>query len=135
MGKEVIRVVAAVISDEGRYLIAQRQATAVLPLLWEFPGGRVEDGESDGDALEREVRWRIGVGVQVGDKLGDHVHEYEHYDVHLAMYSCTVVAGEHPQANNVNDLRWVPSAELGNYEFPPADERTMNKLLGRYGSA
>ena len=76
MGKEVIRVVAAVIEHEGRYLITQRQANAVLPLLWEFPGGRVEPGEDEAVALKREVRGRIGVDVVVGAKLGEHLHEY-----------------------------------------------------------
>ena len=51
-----IRVVAAVLSRDGRYLITQRRPTAALPLLWEFPGGRVEPGESDSDALKREIR-------------------------------------------------------------------------------
>ena len=60
MGKDVIRVVAAVIEREGRYLITQRNAGAVLPLLWEFPGGRVESNESEEDALKREVKMRIG---------------------------------------------------------------------------
>ena len=55
-----IRVVAAVVELEGRYLITQRRSTAVLPLLWEFPGGRVEDGETDAHALKREVRHRLG---------------------------------------------------------------------------
>lgn len=135
MAKETIRVVAAVIAHEGRYLITQRKPSAVLPLLWEFPGGRVEEGETDEHALAREVEWRIGVPLQVGDKLGDHVHEYADYDVHMAMYSCSLPDGEHPKAVNVNDLRWVPSADLGEYEFPPADEKTMNKLLGRSGTA
>ena len=58
---KTIRVVAAVIERGGHYLITQRRATAVLPLSWEFPGGRVEDGETDHDALRREVRHRIGV--------------------------------------------------------------------------
>lgn len=130
MGKEVIRVVAAVVEDEGRYLITQRKPTAVLPLLWEFPGGRVEMGESDEDALEREVEWRIGVRVEVAGKLGDHIHEYEHYDIHMTMYECHLLEGPQPRAVNVNDLLWVPSTKLGDYEFPPADEKTMDKLLG-----
>ena len=70
MAKEVIRVVAAVIERGGRYLITQRNAGAVLPLLWEFPGGRVEEGESDEDALTREVKMRIGADVTVGEKIG-----------------------------------------------------------------
>ena len=57
---QTIRVVAAVIENGGRYLITQRRPTAVLPLLWEFPGGRVEAGETDQDALQREVRHRLG---------------------------------------------------------------------------
>ena len=74
MGKEVIRVVAAVIEHEGRYLITQRNANAVLPLLWEFPGGRVEPDENETSCLVREVRGRIGVDVIVGAKLGEHLH-------------------------------------------------------------
>jgi len=130
MGKEVIRVVAAVIEDGGRYLIVQRMPYAVLPLLWEFPGGQVEMDETAEQALVREVRWRVGAGVEVGEKLGEHVHEYERYDVHLTMYACRLPAGQQPKPVNVHDLRWVASADLRDYDFPPADEQTMSKLLG-----
>lgn len=130
MGKKVIRVVAAVIEQDGRYLITQRNAAAVLPLLWEFPGGRVEPDESDEDALIREVLGRIGVEVTISGKLGEHHHTYHRYDVHLTMFACTLEEGRLPRPVNVNDLRWVPAAELRNYEFPPADEKTMDKLLG-----
>ncbi len=130
MGKDVIRVVAAVIEQDGRYLITQRNAAAVLPLLWEFPGGRVEPDETDEEALVREVRGRIGVEVTVRDKLGEHHHTYQRYDVHMTMFSCTLEDGRHPRPVNVNDLCWVTSSELKNYEFPPADEKTMDRLLG-----
>lgn len=130
MPKEVIRVVAAVIEHEGRYLITQRNATAVLPLLWEFPGGRVEHGETDQAALEREVRGRIGVPVVVGDKVGEHVHEYARYEVHMVMFSCRLYERAVPYPAAVADLRWVTSREFLDYEFPPADETTMSKLLG-----
>jgi 8-oxo-dGTP diphosphatase len=130
MGKEVIRVVAAVIEHDGRYLITQRNANAVLPLLWEFPGGRVEPNESEPAALRREVKGRIGVDVEVGGKLGEHLHEYTHYDVHLTLYSCKIHVGQNPYPASVNDLRWVTSREFLDYDFPPADEKTMSKLLG-----
>ncbi|MCG8421690.1 MAG: (deoxy)nucleoside triphosphate pyrophosphohydrolase [Proteobacteria bacterium] len=130
MSRDEIRVVAAVIEQDGRYLITQRNAAAVLPLLWEFPGGRVEPGESDEEALIREVRGRIGIDVVIDGKIGEHHHTYSHYDVHLTMYACTIEDGIHPRPVNVNDLRWVRSAELRDYEFPPADENTMDKLLG-----
>ena len=123
MGKEVIRVVAAVIEHDGRYLITQRNKNAVLPGLWEFPGGRVEPDEP-------EVKGRIGVEVIVGTKLGEHLHDYTTYQVHLTMYSCKLPAEARPYPATVADLRWVTSREFLDYDFPPADEKTMSKLLG-----
>ena len=122
--------VAAVIEHDGRYLITQRNANAVLPLLWEFPGGRIEGDESERDALIREVAGRIGVEVEVGPKLGEHVHDYTDYCVQLTMYSCALPAEARPYPASVADLRWVTSREFLDYDFPPADETTMSKLLG-----
>jgi 8-oxo-dGTP diphosphatase len=130
MTKEVIRVVAAVIEHDGRYLITQRNANAVLPMLWEFPGGRVEPDESETTALSREVRLRIGVDVIVGAKLGEHLHDYTTYQVQLTMYKCQLQAEARPYPAAVADLRWVTSREFLDYDFPPADEKTMSKLLG-----
>lgn len=130
MSKRVIRVVAAVIERDGAYLITQRQESAVLPLLWEFPGGRVEPGETDIGALSREVFHRISAEVIVEDKLGEHLHEYDAYDVHLSLFACRLPEGVEPTPNNVKEIRWVSSSELDDYEFPPADQSTMSKLLG-----
>lgn len=130
MNKRVIRVVAAVIERGGSYLITQRKESAVLPLLWEFPGGRVEAGETDVDALQRELRHRIGVEVQVEDKLGEHLHEYDAYDVHLSLFACALPEGVEPRAEGVKEARWVSSEDLESYPFPPADQSTMSKLLG-----
>lgn len=124
-----IRVVAAVIANEGRYLITQRRPTAVLPLMWEFPGGRVEAEESDADALKREVIHRISVQIEVGELISYVSHPYEHYVVDLHLYECRVVSGE-LRAVNVQDFRWVKSDEFDQYPFTPADEASMNKLLG-----
>src|SRR6185369_12839853 len=68
MSGKHIRVVAAVIEREGSYLITQRRETAVLPLLWEFPGGRVEENEGDEDALRRELRERLDTDAKIGRK-------------------------------------------------------------------
>jgi 8-oxo-dGTP diphosphatase len=124
-----IRVVAAVIAKEGRYLITQRRPTAVLPLLWEFPGGRVEPGESDGQALKREVKHRLSVEIKVGHLISFLSHPYERYDVDLYLYECQIVSGE-LQAENVQEYKWVTSAEFDKYPFTPADEASMTKLLG-----
>jgi 8-oxo-dGTP diphosphatase len=129
---KTIRVVAAVIERGGHYLITQRRATAVLPLSWEFPGGRVEDGETDRDALRREVRHRIGVDIAPGKLMSFVSHPYERYVVDLYLYECQLLQGE-PSSINVNDFRWVESSEFDRYPFTPADEASMSQLLGESG--
>jgi len=124
-----IRVVAAVIERDSCYLITQRRPSAVLPLMWEFPGGRVEPGESDSDALSREVRHRLGVEVEPGQLISFVSHPYARYVVDLYLYECRLTAGE-PTELNVNAFKWVSSAEFDQYPFTPADELSMNKLLG-----
>ncbi len=126
--KQRIRVVSAAVMREGRYLITQRSEKSVLPLLWEFPGGRVEGHEGDGPALVRELQHRLGVAATVGEHLSATEREYDKYIVELHLYRCEL-AGT-PQARNVKDLRWVASSELTDYEFTPADEASMDALLG-----
>ena len=124
-----IRVVAAVLEQDGRYLITQRRTTAVLPLMWEFPGGRVEDGETDAHALKREVLHRLGAEIEVGKLISFVSHPYEHYVVDLFLYECTLKSPK-LEGHNVNAFKWVTSNEFDQYPFTPADEASMNKLLG-----
>jgi 8-oxo-dGTP diphosphatase len=126
---KTIRVVAAVMAKDGRYLVTQRRPTAVLPLLWEFPGGKVEAGESDLQALKREVKHRVGVEVEPGAQISSVSHEYEHYTVELHLYDCRITHGE-PSAVNVHQFRWVESDDFDRLPFTPADEASMTKLLG-----
>jgi 8-oxo-dGTP diphosphatase len=125
----MIRVVAAVVQKNERYLITQRRPNAVLPLLWEFPGGKVEPGESDADALRREMLERLGADVEVGQLISFVSHPYEHYTVDLHLYECRLRADTlEPRA--VNAFQWVTSGEFDRYPFTPADEASMTKLLG-----
>ena len=125
----IIRVVAAVIERDGCYLITQRRPSAVLPLMWEFPGGRVETNESDEEALGREVRHRLGVEIEVLELMNFVSHSYDKYTVKLFLYACRHALGE-PQSLNVHEFRWVSSAEFDSVSFTPADERSMSQLLG-----
>ncbi len=124
-----IRVVAAVVERGGCYLITQRRATAVLPLLWEFPGGRVESGETDQQAVKRELLHRIGADVDVGKLISFVSHPYDHYVVDLFLYECVLVA-DALESRAVSAFKWVASADFDQYSFTPADEASMNKLLG-----
>lgn len=124
-----IRVVAAVIQQDELYLITQRRPTAVLPLLWEFPGGRVEGDESDEEALVREVRHRLDVELSVGRLISYINHPYDRYIVDLHLYECRIRKGE-LTTQNVNAFAWVRSNEFEKYLFTPADEASVAALLG-----
>ena len=124
-----IRVVGAMIERDGRYLITQRPATATLPLLWEFPGGRVEPGETDQLALAREVLELVGLVVEADDRVIHVEHAYEAYDIDFCVYRCLLRSGT-PRHDRINDHRWVLPRELDGYQFPPADEKSIALLLG-----
>ena len=130
MAASHVRVVAAVIRREDRYLITQRRASAVLGELWEFPGGKVEHGETEEDALKREVRERVDVDVEVGACIARRVHEYDGYSVDLALFQTSIIGPADPKPVRVSDCRWVKSAEFESYRFPAADQATMDLLLG-----
>ena len=116
--------------EPGRYLITQRSKTASLPLLWEFPGGRVNDGEAEVDALRRELHERLGLDVTVGELAMATHHDYETYAVDFRVFHCQLAkAGQEPHHQRVNDHRWVALDEMGEFKFPDADARTLARLL------
>ncbi len=123
-----ITVVGAMIERDGKYLITQRKPTATLPLLWEFPGGRVEPGETDAQALARELREEMDLVVEVDDQVMHVQHSYPDYDIDFRVYRCRITGGEIRHLR-VHDHRWVAPADLDDYEFPPADQKTFEQLL------
>ena len=123
-----VRVVAGMIEKDGRYLITQRRPGATLPLLWEFPGGRVEEGESDEAALARELLEEMCLTVAVNERVIHVEHSYADYDIDFRVYRCALIAGTIRHIR-VHDHRWVMPTELDRYEFPAADEKTMRLLL------
>ena len=124
-----IRVVTAEIRRGAHYLITQRLPTSTLPLLWEFPGGKVPDDDSAEGVLVRLLRDKLGVHAEVGDLVMEVVHEYDHYTVDMQVYRCEIPLEEELSLNDVHDVRWVTPAEFGQYEFPGADETTISQLL------
>ncbi|MBQ9070191.1 MAG: (deoxy)nucleoside triphosphate pyrophosphohydrolase [Clostridia bacterium] len=120
-------VVAALIWDDDKFMICQRPAHKARGLLWEFVGGKVEQGETKEQALIRECREELAITLSVGDVFMDVVHEYPDQTVHLTLFSATIAEGE-PQNLEHNDIRWITSNEIPNYEFCPADEEILKRL-------
>jgi 8-oxo-dGTP diphosphatase len=124
-----IRVVAALLqSEDGKVLITQRRPQAFMPLKWEFPGGKVEPGETDEQALARELKEELDIQVEVGRHFMGLKHAYPDFEVDFHVYSCTITSGDLRKVA-VNDYRWVPISDLETFEFPPADQPTVEQLL------
>jgi 8-oxo-dGTP diphosphatase len=120
-------VAAAVVRREGRILITRRLDRGHLAGFWEFPGGKVEEGEAPEDALVRECREECAIDVEVRDILEVTFHRYARKNVLLLFYDCALVRGE-VQHVQVADHAWVTAAELDGYELPPPDARLVAKL-------
>ena len=120
-------IVAAIIRRDDLILITKRPDNVHLAGLWEFPGGKVESGESLEAALHREIREELGVEITVDREFFSVAHEYPDKSVHLHFFDCTILRGE-PQPLEVADLRWVKTGELVDFEFPPADVELIRRL-------
>ncbi len=120
-------VAAAVIIKDGRVLLTRRAEGQHLAGLWEFPGGKLEAGESPEEALVRECREECGIEVEVGQILDVTHHRYPEKDVLLLFYRCALHSGEvrHLQ---VADHAWVAPVDLDRYPLPPADERIVGRI-------
>lgn len=115
-----IRVVAALIRQGGLVLLTQRKPGRHLGLSWEFPGGKVEAGETDDEALRRELQEELGVTVVVGSRCFETRHNYGAREMHLLVYRCKLTEGE-PRAIDVNAFEWVPETKIQERSFLPAD--------------
>lgn len=126
-------VVAALIWQGDKFMICQRPAHKARGLLWEFVGGKVEEGETKQQALIRECREEIAVTLSVGDVFMDVTHEYPDLTVHLTLFHATIAEGI-PQKIEHNDIKWITPAEIDGYDFCPADVEILDKLRQTYQS-
>ena len=125
-------VVAALIWEGNRFMICQRPPHKARGLLWEFVGGKVEEGETGEAALIRECREELDVTVSVGDVFMDVVHEYPDLCVHLTLFNARITEGE-PKMLEHNDIRWITPDEIESYDFCPADEEILKKISEVFG--
>lgn len=128
----VIPVVAGLIERDGRLLIAGLFKPAYQGFLWEFPGGKLEDGESPEAALERELMEELGIKTRAG-RVYDvvrHVYPETGRDVLVMFYRAKILLGE-PRPLDGQRIEWVRPEDLGQYPFAPADARVIERLLGQ----
>lgn len=127
----MVEVVAALVWDNDKFMICQRPANKARGLLWEFVGGKVEAGETKKEALVRECREELAIGISVGSVFMDVVHEYPDITVHLTLFNGTIVEGV-PQMLEHNDIKWITPREIPRYEFCPADKEILAKIISAY---
>ena len=124
---KITEVVAALIWDGKKFMICQRPAHKARGLLWEFVGGKVEQGETKENALIRECREELDVTLSVGGVFMDVVHEYSDLTVHLTLFNATIAEGI-PKKLEHNDIRWITPSEIPNYDFCPADVEILKRI-------
>ncbi len=142
---KTVVVSAAVLIEQGRVLLSQRQSGTHLAGAWEFPGGKVEAGEDPRDALRRELREELGIEARVGEIVDVTFHRYEDEDkgapgggkaVLLLFFEAEREPGSpEPRALEVAAVRWSGGDELDEKEFPPADVAVLGKVRGRLAAA
>ena len=120
-------VAIAVIEKEGNYLITQRLPNDSFGGYWEFPGGKVNSGETLQDCLAREIQEELGVAIAVGRTLTVVEHEYPARTIRLHCFLCRILSGE-PKAVECAGWRWVAAAELAQFRFPPASGPIIEAL-------
>ena len=128
LSESPLLVAAAVIRDGKRVLIAKRSAEGAFPSMWEFPGGKIEAGESPEEALARELLEELGIQVRVGRIYDVILHRYDLFSVLLLFYRCEIVDGD-PSPVGCDEVRWVPRTALSSYEFLPADRPIVRRLV------
>ena len=125
------RIAIAVVEHHGRFLIGQRPEGVPLAGLWEFPGGKIEAGETPQAAAARECLEETGLTVEVGQPYDAVSHEYEHDAVRLLFFHCHPMGELTPMSER---FRWVSAVELLDYRFPAANSRLIERLAATPGT-
>ena len=118
---DAIRVVAAAILRDGRVFCARRGPGMRHAGRWELPGGKVESGEGDPDALRRELVEELGVQVTVGALLAENLHSYPSATVRLVAYACALEGAGEPELREHDEARWLAPEQLRDVDWADAD--------------
>lgn len=129
--KKRINVVGAVLTQGTKILAAQRGEGMSLAGMWEFPGGKIEDGETPQEALRRELEEELLCSAEIGEKVETTEYEYDFGIVILTTFFGTIVDKE-PTLTEHSEVRWVEAAELGNLPWAPADIPAVDRVVAHF---
>jgi mutator protein MutT len=124
----MIKVSVAVINKDGKFLIAKRVENDPLRDKWEFPGGKVEPGETPEECVRREVFEELGINVEIGEFICSIEHHYDHEPVELFAYNVQYTSGN-LDSGYYQEMKWVKPGDLSSYEFPEANLPIVEKLV------
>lgn len=126
--KKRIPVVGAVLIQDGKVLAAKRGADKSMGGYWEFPGGKIEGGETPEAALARELKEELLIEASIGEHVTTTEHEYDFAVIILSTYYCELVSGT-PKLTEHEEVRWVEPAQLGELMWAPADIPAVEKIM------
>jgi 8-oxo-dGTP diphosphatase len=122
--------VAVIWNDQGKILIDRRRLEGLMGGLWEFPGGKIEPGETVEQCIQREIQEELGIGIEVGEHLITIEHTYTQLRVTLTVHHCRHITGI-PQPIECDEIRWITLDEIDHFTFPKANSQIIAALMKR----
>ncbi|SRR5699024_10971244 len=124
----MIQVVCAIITNRDKFLICQRSSNMKLPLKWEFPGGKIEENETNEEGLIREIYEELGLRINVNKALTSIKHNYPEFSIELIPYVSEIVSGNLKPIEH-KEVRWITLEELNNFDWAAADIPIVEEVI------
>jgi 8-oxo-dGTP diphosphatase len=124
----MIKVTAAIIEKNGMLLLAKRNKDDPLEGKWEFPGGKIEEGETPEECMKRELHEELGIDAEVGEFICSSQYQYDHISIELFAFKIKAYTGEIVPKDH-SEIKWVAPSQFHEYDFPAADKPIIEKLI------